>query len=231
MRFLIYLGFLSFTLTPALNAEVLTTATGIALSSPWKEALYQFSVENLKHPSWGLAHAERDYQLTKTILETAKEAFDEDVLFASAFLHDLGGMDAFTVENVDHAVRSAELAEEKLPAMGFPVAKIPAVKELILGHVYYGPKPEGIFAQAFRDADMLDFLGAMGIARLFGATKDLDPTFSSLLPATATIKKFHMDFPEKISLDASKGILDQKLKEAAGFMKSLKDSSYGEKAL
>ena len=214
-----------------LHAEDLTTAAGIPLNTPWKEALYTFSKENLKHPSWGLAHSERDYLLTKSIMEKSNEAFDEEVLFAAAFLHDLGGMDAFAVENVDHAVRSAQLAEEKLPAMGFSADKIPQVKEVILGHTYYGEKPSSKLALAFRDSDILDFMGDMGVARLYGATKDLDPNFSSLAPATSLIKKFRKDFPDKLSLDASKILLEPKIKEMDDFIKSINEWSYGEKAL
>jgi uncharacterized protein len=208
-----------------------TTLTKIPLNSPWKLALYNFSKEHLKHPAWGLAHSERDYQLAKAILELSHENFDEEILFAASFMHDLGGMEEFTVEGVDHAVRSAELADQKLPEFGFPFEKIPQVKELILGHTYYGPVPQGTFALAFRDADILDFLGSMGIARLYGATKDLDPNYSSLVPATSLIKKFRAEFPNKLSLEASKTLLVPKLQEMDKFLESLSTWSYGDKAL
>ena len=41
------------------------TATGITVDSEWKRALYQFAKTNSVHPSWGIAHSERDYQLAK----------------------------------------------------------------------------------------------------------------------------------------------------------------------
>ena len=214
-----------------LFAQELSTPTGIALNTTWKQKLYSFAKENLKHPSWGLAHSERDYQLTKNILEKSKENFDEEVLFAAAYMHDLGGLDAYAHENVDHAVRSAELADELLPGMGFPTDKIPSVKEVILGHVYYGPKPASILAQAFRDADILDFMGAMGIARIYGATKELDPSFSSLAPATALIKKFNSSMPEKLSLPASQELLIPKANEMSEFIKAIDQSSYSGQAI
>ncbi len=222
MKFLsLFLSLLSF-LT---NAQ--TTPSGIPLNKVWKEKVYQFAVENLKHPAWGLAHAERDYQLTQSILKDSQENFDEEVLFAAAYFHDLGGMDAFTVEGVDHAVRSAQLAEEKLPTFEFPIGKIPQVQEIILGHTYYGPTPNSVFAKAFRDADILDFLGAMGVARLLSATKDLDPNFSSLAPAHDLIKKFQNNLPAKISLPASHSKLEIKLTETKNFLEAFDQWTYG----
>ena len=203
-----------------------TTPTGITLDQKWRETLYRFSTDSLKHPAWGLSHSERDYQIAKALLEESNISYDEEVLFAASFLHDLGGMDAFTVEGVDHAVRSAQLAEEKLPAMGFPVEKISEVKEIILGHTYYGPVPTSQMALAFRDADILDFLGAMGIARLYGATKDLDPNFSSLTPATSLIRKFYKEMPSKLSLPASSKLLEMKQKESQAFLQALDVSSF-----
>ena len=38
-----------------------TTFSGISLDSEWKQNLYQYSLKNLLHPSWGLTHSERDY--------------------------------------------------------------------------------------------------------------------------------------------------------------------------
>lgn len=222
MKFLsLFLTLLSFV------AGAQTTPSGIPLNSPWKEKVYQYAVENLKHPAWGLAHAERDYQLTQSILKDSQENFDEEVLFASSYFHDLGGMDAFTIEGVDHAVRSAQLAEEKLPSMGFPSEKIPQVQEIILGHTYYGTTPLSTIAKAFRDADILDFLGAMGIARLFSATKDLDPNFSSLAPAHDLIIKFQAKLPEKISLPASQKKLEIKRTETKNFFEAFDQWTYG----
>jgi len=51
-------------------AEVQTrqqTLTGIPLDSRWKEKLYSFAREKLKHPAWGWTHSERDYNLASEI--------------------------------------------------------------------------------------------------------------------------------------------------------------------
>jgi uncharacterized protein len=117
------------------------TATGITVDSEWKRALYEFAKTNSVHPSWGIAHSERDYQTSKSLAQKEGITLDDDVLFAAAFLHDIGGLSPFAQKDVDHAVRSTQVIEPLLPAWGFPMQKWSQVKEMILGHTYYGPVP------------------------------------------------------------------------------------------
>lgn len=139
-----------------------STPTGILLDSPWKSSLYKFAQDNIKHPSWGITHSERNYQLTKKLAEKEEIIIDEDVLFAAAFLHDLGGLAPYEKPGVDHAVRSAEIAGPILEKMNFPMEKLTQVQEIILGHGYYNPATGSDVSKLFRDADILDFLGSIG---------------------------------------------------------------------
>ncbi len=50
------------------------------------------------------------------------------MLFAAAFLHDIGGFAPYEDPNVDHGLRSAQVAEPLLKSWGFPMAKFPQVK-------------------------------------------------------------------------------------------------------
>ena len=119
-----------------LPAEAKVTAGGILLSSPWRAAIYAHAREKLLHPAWGWRHSERDFLLARQIAREEGLTIDEDVLFAAAFLHDSGAIPPFAKDGVDHAVRSAELAEPLLRKAGFPMAKFPAVKAAILGHMF-----------------------------------------------------------------------------------------------
>src|SRR6266850_2747129 len=93
---------------------------------------------------------------------------DIDVVEAAALLHDVGHAGG----RADHASRGAALATEILSRSGFPSDKIPAVTSCIEHHHWHPgragdparPTPE---YQAFADADRLDALGAIGIARAF----------------------------------------------------------------
>jgi uncharacterized protein len=199
------------------------SAAGIALSSPWRSAVYAHARGKLLHPAWGWRHCERDFLLARQIAREEKLAIDEDVLFAAAFLHDAGAIPPFAKDGVDHAVRSAELAEPFLRQARFPMAKFPAVKAAILGHMFDKEAGSGAEAQVLHDADALDFLGATGIARrlaVTGTAPDLDSVMARLetvyrdIPGrliTATAKR--MAIPRLIAMQA---FFDQLKRETPG---------------
>ena len=199
------------------------SAAGIALSSPWRSAVYAHARGKLLHPAWGWRHCERDFLLARQIAREEGLAIDEDVLFAAAFLHDAGAIPPFAKDGVDHAVRSAELAEPFLRQARFPMAKFPAVKAAILGHMFDKEAGSGAEAQVLHDADALDFLGATGIARrlsVTGTAPDLDAVMARLENAyrdipgrlvTATAKR--MAIPRLIAMQA---FFDQLKRETPG---------------
>ena len=141
------------------------TVTGTPLDAPWKQKLYVFARDKLKHPAWGWTHSERNFLLASEIAQKEGLAIDADVLFAAAFTHDIGAIGAFQKEGVDHAVRSVELADPLLREAGFPEERLPAVWEAILGHMHDKPPGSRSEAMVLHDADTLDFLGAVGVAR------------------------------------------------------------------
>src|SRR5262249_43883109 len=111
----------------------------IPLDTPWKKAVASFADAKLQHSAWGVAHGQRNYLLSLELAEEEGLTVDKDVLFAAAYLHDMGGLPAFEKAGVDHAVRSAELCEGVLAQAGFPMEKLAAVKGVILAHTYYNP--------------------------------------------------------------------------------------------
>lgn len=163
----------------------------IPLDAPWKKTVHEFTEKNLAHSAWGLAHSQRDYLLSLKLAEKDGVPVDRDVLFAAAFLHDMGGFPPYEKPNVDHAVRSAELVESILVPAGFPKAKIPAVQAAVLSHSYYDPNPpttpEGI---VLHDADTIDFMGVLGIARIISLTQR-EAAAPTLRGAIAVLEKMH----------------------------------------
>ena len=91
---------------------------------------------------------------------------DMDVLHAAALLHDLGR--AVPDSDRPHVELSVEIARELLAESGFPEEKREAVLHCIRAHSFSrGVAPESLEAWLLRDADRLDALGAVGIARTF----------------------------------------------------------------
>lgn len=121
-----------------------------------------------KCPAHDKDHVMRVYS---NCLNIAKgESVDMDVLKAAALLHDIGGKEEVNDSSgeTDHAVVSAGMAVPILQELGFPEEKIQHVKECITSHRYKTEnKPKTKEAQILFDADKLDAIGAIGVARGF----------------------------------------------------------------
>lgn len=230
LSFLLF-PFSTFAEGSSIPSPVLTTPTGIPVNTPWKQKVYEFARQYVVHPSWGFSHSERDYHMTLQLAKLSNFAVDEEVLYVTAFLHDVGGLPPFFKEDVDHAVRSVEVIEPLLPTWGFPMNKWPQVKEMILGHTYYGPVPTSKPAQAFHDADVLDFLGAIGIARIMAVTEEDAHMNSTLKPGVATLKSFAKSMAGKCALDSCKDLAKPRQAELDAFLKSIEEQSLSFKAL
>jgi uncharacterized protein len=205
--------------------EMKSTPTGILIDTSWKKAIYDFSLKNIHHPSWGISHSERDYQMTKILAEKEKIELDLDVLFAASFLHDLGGIKGYEKEGVDHAVRSADLAEQLLSETAFPNEKLKFVKEMILGHTYYTAIPKNKPAQLFRDADVLDFLGIIGVSRILAIPSE------NLNSTVKTLNIFSKTIASKCISDSCKELAVPRQAELTQFLNSLNEESFKGKAL
>lgn len=95
---------------------------------------------------------------------------DIDILKTSALLHDIARVkeDEDNSGMTDHAVLGAEMAEKILTDLGYTDEQIEKIKHCILTHRFRsGRQPQTIEAKILFDADKLDILGAIGIARSF----------------------------------------------------------------
>jgi uncharacterized protein len=201
-----------------LPVDAKVTAGGILLSSPWRSAVYAHARGKLLHPAWGWRHSERDFLIARQIARDEGLAIDEDVLFAAAFLHDAGAIAPFAKEGVDHAARSAELAEPLLRKAGFPMARFPAVKAAITGHMFDKKAGASDEAIVLHDADALDFLGATGIARRLSVTGDA-PDMDAVL---ARLEQVYRDIPERLVTGTAKRMAIPRLVAMKAFFDQLK---------
>lgn len=112
-------------------------------------------------------HVERVLKLSLHIGRI--EGADMEVLEAAALLHDIGRtcQDRSQGE-VCHAEKGADFAKKILKDLGVEKEKTESILHCILHHRYRdGRKPQTLEAKILFDADKLDSIGAVGIARAF----------------------------------------------------------------
>jgi uncharacterized protein len=112
-------------------------------------------------------HLERVWRTAQELLASHPEA-DALVVMAACYLHDLVNLPKNDPERDQASRRSAKLARHQLAWMGFPAERLDAVAHAIEMHSFSaGLTPETIEAKIVQDADRLDGLGAVGLARMF----------------------------------------------------------------
>lgn len=117
--------------------------------------------------NWALAHAKRLLALIKQI--GADLPYDLHVLELATYLHDWGAFPAYIQKGVEHAVRSRQVVEaEILPRLDLTAAQKDILLEAIELHDYRDTRQtKSNEALLLREADMLEFLGMIGMARDF----------------------------------------------------------------
>jgi uncharacterized protein len=116
-----------------------------------------------------MEHVMRVYNLC---LRLAKNelSIDLNVLKTAALLHDIARVKEFRDKtgSIDHAALGAGMSSEFLRTLGYSEEKIAQVKHCISSHRFRGKvKPQTKEAKILFDADKLDVLGAIGVARSF----------------------------------------------------------------
>lgn len=113
-------------------------------------------------------HVMRVYNTCKLL--AADSNADYDVLLPAALLHDIARVkeDNDSTGKTDHAVVSAQMAGPILTGLGYSPETISKITHCILAHRYRtGHTPQTTEAKILFDADKLDSIGAIGIARSF----------------------------------------------------------------
>jgi uncharacterized protein len=117
--------------------------------------------------NWAVAHARRLLELIQQI--GVDLPYDVQVLQFAAYMHDWGAFPCYIQKGVEHAVRSRQVAEtEILPRLGLSAAQKQVLLEAIELHDYRDMRQTtSNEALLLREADMLEFLGMIGMARDF----------------------------------------------------------------
>jgi HD superfamily phosphodiesterase len=131
---------------------------------------------------WAIAHAIRLLELMKHIGADLRHDFQ--ILEFAAYLHDWGAFPRYLRKDVEHAIRSRQVVEtEILPYVDLNQAQKVILLETIEFHDYRDPRPtQSNEALLLREADMLEFLGMIGMAREFArGPKNVEACYKRIL--------------------------------------------------
>jgi uncharacterized protein len=132
------------------------------------------SVRTLARERFNLARGSHDWDHTLRVARLCrrigeKEAADMTVLLISAYLHDIGRADEDASRGgLCHAEKGAQLAAPIVSGLPLDEARQENILHCIRAHRFRGSAvPATIEARVLFDADKLDAIGAVGIARAF----------------------------------------------------------------
>jgi HD superfamily phosphodiesterase len=194
-----------------------------AATSDWRAVVSKFAQEHFNNPAWGYSHCVRDYQLARELAAADHVTLDDDVLYAAAYLHDMAAFEPWQKSGVDHADQAAALVDTILKNTGFPMKKIEAVRGAIRTHMF-DRTPVGPEALYLHDADALDWLGAIGVARIFGLVdaKGGNPTAPEVVPM---LESNLAKVPARVLSPAGKSRLPERQEQLATFLRELRQET------
>lgn len=178
-------------------------------------------------PQHKYGHQPRLYALTQQI--GAGHTYDDDVVFAACFLHDLGVFighrpeDEAALKVWDHVAYTCQKSPAILREAGFPEDKIPAVLDVIRQHQPHDD-PQTLEATLVRDADILEQLGAIGITRTL-AKLGSDTRFFTFTHARDSLQKSLDNLPAKIRLDRSRELAEPRIRALTKFLMHLNEEA------
>ncbi len=194
----------------------------------YRAALVEYIRANAKPPD-KFSHQPRLYQLAKGLAEG--KPFDEDVLFAAAWLHDLGVFVGHRPEDLaalaawDHVAYVARQAPDLLRGFGFPVQKIPEVIEVIRVHLP-SAKPSSFEGVLLRDADILEQLGAIGALRTI-CKIGRDTRFARFADAVRVLRRNVAALPAQLQLDSARRLAGPRIQVLTAFLNAAESEADG----
>lgn len=116
--------------------------------------------------SHDLSHILRVWANVRQLM--AAEGGDAEILLAATLLHDCVAVEKTSPLRSQASRLAAERAGETLAGLGWPAPRIAAVTHAIAAHSFSaGIVPETLEARILQDADRLDAIGLIGVARCF----------------------------------------------------------------
>jgi uncharacterized protein len=198
------------------------------MAKGWRESVVSY-IRAEAQPADKFGHQPRLYALSRRIAEDEFELFDDDVLFAASWMHDLGVFvghrpsDPIDLANWDHVPYTIARSRELLREWGFPEEKLDAVAEAIRTHQ---AKDEPVLVEAvvLRDADILEQLGAVGALRTL-VKVGRDTRFASYSDVVPVLERAVEVLPGKLRLARSRELAGGRVEALKGLLAAIREEA------
>lgn len=140
-------------------------------------------------PAHDLAHVKRIVKTAKQLADA--ENADNEIIIPAAWLHDLVNLPKNHPERKQASRKAAEETIYFLKSIQYPSEKFSEIAHAIEAHSFSsGVIPQTLEAKIVQDADRLDGLGAIGLARLFSISTQLKRPFYHFSDPFASNREF-----------------------------------------
>jgi uncharacterized protein len=190
------------------------------MSQPGYRAAIEACIRAEAKPPDKFSHQARLYHLARRLAEG--QAYDDDILHAAAWLHDLGVFTGHRPENPaelaawDHVAYAARQAPQLLRQFGFPEVKISAVVDAIRTHLPSG-RPDSFEGKLLRDADILEQLGAIAVLRTVSKV-GRDTRFVRYADAVRALRQQVEQLPAQLQLASARRLAEPRIAALEAFL-------------
>jgi uncharacterized protein len=187
--------------------------------SGYREAMVEYIRAAAKPPD-KFSHQPRLYQLVKRLAED--QPYDDDVLYAAAWMHDLGVFvghrpeDSAALAAWDHVAYATAEVPPILRQFGFPEGKIAPAIEAIRTHLP-SRKPTTFEGTLLRDADILEQLGAIAVLRTVSKV-GRDTRFVRYADAVRILRRNAEELPAQLELASARRLACPRVETLKAFL-------------
>ncbi len=183
------------------------------------------------HPVWGYPHCRRVFALAEKLAKEERIDYDDEILRLAALLHDIGLYKPYTLrEGADHVRRSVVVAARLLRDGDFPPEATRVVLDAIEHHPPGASSGRSAEAVLLKDAVALDYLGAVGLSRVF-AMVGLEEDVPDLAAAARHALNLRHTVPDLLHFGASRRLARERVLEMDDFFANLEDATANLKLL
>ena len=173
------------------------------------------------HPVWGYAHCLRVCALAEDIAREEGLDHDAEALRLASLLHDIGLYKAYSMrEGTDHVRRSMAVAAGMLRDGDYPPNASRVVLDAIEHHPPGAAPGRHVEADLLKDAVALDYLGSVGLSRVF-AMVGLEDEVPDLPAAFRHARSLRRSIPDLLRLDAARELASERILEMDDFFANL----------